>query len=167
MPTDINAKEAKEDFEAIINRYPSEKRYIMPIMHDLRRRYNYLPRTALEMTASHVGVPFSHVYSMATFYRAFSLVPKGRVNFKVCDGTTCHIKGSQIIIDEIFKNLHIKPGETTEDREFSLETVNCIGACAIAPALLANDKVYSRVTAASLKGIIKEYGGCIHNESNQ
>lgn len=146
-----------EEFEAIINQYPAAKRYIIPIMHDLNQRFNYLPRPALELTALHTGVPFSQVYSMATFYKSFSLVPRGKVHFKVCDGTTCHIKGSQILVDEIYKNLGIKPGETTADGEFSLETVNCIGACAIAPALLANDKVHSRVTASELTKIIAEY----------
>lgn len=167
MPTNNEVKETTEEFEKIINAYPHEKRYIMPIMHDLRKRYNYLPRKALEMTAVHVQVPFSQVYSMATFYRAFSLVPKGRVNIKVCDGTTCHIKGSQILIDEIYDTLGIRPGETTKDRDFSLETVNCLGACAIAPALVANGKVYSYVTPASLKKIIEEYRGYIHDSDKK
>lgn len=148
-----------EEFEEIIRRYPADKRYIMPIMHDLRQRYNYLPRAALEAAAKHTGVPFSQVYSMATFYKAFSLVPRGRITLRVCDGTTCHIKGSTILVDEIYRDLGIKPGETTPDQEFSLETVNCIGACAIAPALLANERVYSRVTAAGLKEIIEGYRG--------
>lgn len=148
-----------EEIEQIIRRYPADKRYIMPIMHDLRQRYNYLPREALEATAEHTGVPFSQVYSMATFYKAFSLVPRGRITLRVCDGTTCHIKGSTILVDEIYRNLGIKPGETTPDREFSLETVNCIGACAIAPALLANERVFSRVNAAGLKEIIEGYRG--------
>lgn len=159
MTSDLKPEETAEEFAKIIQQYPAEKRYIIPIMHDLRRSYSYLPRAALEMVATHVQVPFSQVYSMATFYKAFSLVPKGRINFKVCDGTTCHIKGSQVIIDEIYKNLGIKPGETTADREFSLETVNCIGACAIAPALVANDKVHARVTPATIRDIIEECRG--------
>ncbi|MGE5397931.1 MAG: complex I 24 kDa subunit family protein [Chitinophagales bacterium] len=153
-------EERPEIYQEIISKYPADKRYIMPIMHELRKRYNYLPKTALEMTAKHTGVPFSQVYGMATFYKAFSLVPKGRVILKVCDGTTCHIKGSTILVEEVYKNLGIKPGETTEDREFSLETVNCIGACALAPALLANNRVYSRVNADRLRKIISEYRRC-------
>lgn len=157
METDIYTENQGEEIHAIINKYPSEKRYIIAIMHDINRRFNYLPRQALELTAEHTKVPFSQVYSMATFYKSFSLRPRGKVHFKICDGTTCHIKGSQIIIDEIYNNLGIKPGETTADGQFSLETVNCIGACAIAPAVLANDTVHSRVTAAGLKQIIAEY----------
>jgi len=159
MATNGNQLETEEQFQEIITRYPTEQRYIMPIMHDLRNRYHYLPRKALEMAAAHLQVPLSRVYSVATFSKAFSLIRRGRVRLKTCDGTTCHIKGSQTIIEEVYKNLGIRPGETTPDREFSLETVNCIGACAIAPALIVNDKVYGKVTAASLKTIIREYGG--------
>ncbi|ABI69000.1 complex I 24 kDa subunit family protein [Syntrophomonas wolfei] len=156
-----------EGFRKIISGFPGEKRYIIAIMHELSRCYRYLPRSALELTAEYVGVPFSQVYSMATFYRAFSLQPRGRFNIKVCDGTTCHIKGSNILLDEIHKNLGIGPGETTADREFSLETVNCIGACAIAPALLVNERVYPRVNAAALKEIIKEYRGGGDNDHHE
>ncbi|HBQ26411.1 MAG TPA: hypothetical protein DD791_08465, partial [Syntrophomonas sp.] len=159
LETDALITNESEELDAIINKYPGEKRYIMAIMHDLSRHFNYLPRPALEATARHAGVPFSQVYSMATFYKAFSLVPRGKVHFKVCDGTTCHIKGSQIIIDEIYSRLNIKPGETTADLQFSLETVNCIGACALAPALLANGKVHPRLNAAGVRQVIAEYGG--------
>lgn len=158
MQTDLPTTDRSPDYNNIIKRYPAERRYIMPIMHDLNQRFNYLPRPALELTAVHTGVPFSHVYSMVTFYKAFSLVPRGRVHLKVCDGTTCHIKGSQMIVDEIFSNLGIRPGETTADGQFSLETVNCIGACAIAPAMLANDKVHSRLNAAEVRKLLAEYG---------
>ncbi len=144
---------------AIIKSYSAEKRYIIAIMHELNRNYRYLPRAALEMTAEYVGVPFSHVYSMATFYKTFSLVPRGRINLKVCDGTTCHIKGSSVLVEEIYRQLGIRPGETTPDGEFSLETVNCIGACALAPALLVGKRVYSLVNSSRLQEIIQEYRG--------
>ena len=112
----------------IINRYPPERRYILAIMQDLQKQFNYLPKDALQMTAEYVNTPMSVVYSMATFYKAFSLVPKGRVVLKTCDGTACHIKGSNIIIDEIYKTLGIRPGETTEDVDYSIETFNCLRA---------------------------------------
>lgn len=150
-----------QEMEQIIRRYPAERRYILAIMQDLQKRFNYLPKEGLQMTARHVNAPMSTVYSMATFYKAFSLVPKGRVNLKVCDGTACHIKGSQVLINEIYKCLGIKPGETTPDGEFSLETVNCLGACAISPVLVANQKVYAKVTPAAVREIIKEHGGRI------
>lgn len=164
---DFEHPENQAAMKAIIESYPGEKRYIMPIMQDLQKQFNYLPRTALEMTAEHVLVPFSRVYSMATFYKAFSLIPKGRTHFKMCDGTACHIKSSTVIIDEIYLQLGIRPGETTLDREFSLETVNCLGACAIAPVLVANDRVYAKITPTEVRRIIQEYGGhCDEPTSN-
>jgi NADH-quinone oxidoreductase subunit E len=156
MTAELRKEETAEEFHKLIQGYPPEKRYIIPIMHELRRCYQYLPRPALEMLADHMQVPFSQVYGVATFYKAFSLVPKGRVNLKLCDGTTCHIKGSQGLIDEIYRTLGIRPGETTGDRQFSLETVNCIGACALAPALIVDEKVYAQVSNARLQEIIEQ-----------
>jgi NADH-quinone oxidoreductase subunit E len=145
--------------EAVINLYPAEKRYTLAIMQDLQKKYNYLPKEALGLTAAYVHSPMSVVYSMATFYKAFSLVPKGRINFKACDGTACHIKASQVIINEIYVSLGIRPGETTDDGEFSLETVNCLGACALAPVLVVNHRIYAKVTPAAVHKIIDENRG--------
>jgi NADH-quinone oxidoreductase subunit E len=150
----------------IINSYPDEKRFILAMMQDVQRQYKYLPREGLQMIASYVDVPLTRVYSMATFYKAFSLVPKGRINFKVCDGTACHIKGSTVLIDQVFKHLGIRPGETTTDGEFSIETVNCLGCCALAPALVANEKVHPKVTSSGIIDIIKGYGGQGNATSN-
>lgn len=159
MVADVIAEETAEEFQRILDEYPREKRYIIPLLHDLRKRYRYLPELALEMTAVHFQVPFSHVYGIATFYRSFSLVPRGRYTLKVCDGTTCHIKGSPHIISEVFACLGIHPDETTRDRLFTMETVNCIGACALSPALLVDEKVFARVSPAGLKKIVDEYRG--------
>ncbi len=155
----------RQAMEKIINRYPPERRFILAIMQDLQKHLNYLPKEALKMTADHVNAPMTVIFSMATFYKAFSLVPKGRVVLKACDGTACHIKGSNVLIDEIYSCLGIKPGETTADGDFSLETVNCLGACALAPVLVANGKVYPKVTPAALRKIINEYRGQ-DNDSN-
>lgn len=159
MAVDPQQAAVQHSMERIVWQYPPEQRYILAIMQDLQKEFNYLPREALSLTADHVQVPLGKVYSMATFYKAFSLTPRGRINFKACDGTACHIKGSLVIIDELQKCLGIKPGETTADGEFSLETVNCLGACAIAPVLVANHKVHAKVTATAVREIIKTYGG--------
>jgi NADH:ubiquinone oxidoreductase subunit E len=153
-------------FTEILKNYPAEKRYILAMMQDVQGEYKYLPREGLQRIAAYVDVPLSRVYSMATFYKAFSLVPKGRINFKVCDGTACHIKGSNIIIDQVYKYLGIRPGETTADGEFSIETVYCLGACALAPALVANHKVHPKVTSSGIIEIIKSYGGPINATGN-
>jgi NADH-quinone oxidoreductase subunit E len=150
----------------IIDSYPGEKRFILAMMQDIQKHYNYLPREAMEMIAAHVNAPFSRIYSMATFYKAFSLVPKGRYNIKVCDGTACHIKGSNVLIDQVYKLLGIKPGETTEDGLFSIETVNCLGACAIAPVMVVNERVHPKVTSSSIIDIIKSYGGEVNEPTD-
>ena len=148
-----------DEIGIIIQSYPGEKRYILAMMQDLQRKCNYLPREALEQIARHVHEPLARVYALATFYKAFSLAPRGRYHIKVCDGTACHIKSSAVIIDQINGTLGIKPGDTAADGIFSLETVNCVGACAIAPVVVINDKVHSKVTSSGIVVIIKELGG--------
>lgn len=161
MSMAVNSQQAvnRQAIDEIVNSYPPERRFTLAIMQDLQKHFNYLPKDALKRTAAHVNAPLSVVFSMATFYKAFSLVPKGRVVLRVCDGTACHIKGSNVMIDEIYKILGIRPGETTPDGEFSLETVNCMGACALAPVLVANGKVHAKITPAALREVINEYRG--------
>ncbi|QCX34093.1 NAD(P)H-dependent oxidoreductase subunit E [Caloramator sp. E03] len=143
----------------IIKKYPREKRYTLAMLQDVQKHFNYIPRQALEMISEYVNTPLSNLYSMATFYKALSLKPKGKYVIKVCDGTACHIRSSMVLIDEIYNILKIRPGETTEDGMFSLETVNCLGSCAIAPVMVVNDKYYGKVSPAMVREIIKEYGG--------
>lgn len=143
-----------EEITGIILAYPGKKRYILAMMQDIQKKCNYLPREGLELIAHHVDTPFSRVYAMATFYKAFSLVPRGKYHLKVCDGTACHIKSSAVLIDQVRNTLDIQPGETTPDGVFSIETVNCIGACAIAPVLMVNDKIYSKVSSSGILDII-------------
>ncbi|AFV10667.1 NADH-quinone oxidoreductase subunit E [Thermacetogenium phaeum DSM 12270] len=155
----VNSQQAadREAMRKIVNSYPPERRHILAIMQDLQKHFYYLPKEALQMTAEHVNVPMTVVFSMATFYKAFSLVPKGRVVLKTCDGTACHIKGSNIVIDEIYKILGIKPGETTPDGQFSLETVNCLGCCSLAPVMMVNDQVYGHLTPDKTAEVIKKF----------
>lgn len=153
------ASRYKAEIESIIRSYPGEKRYILAMMQDLQKKCNYLPREGLEQIAEHAQTPFSRVYAMATFYKAFSLVPRGKYHIKVCDGTACHIKSSAVLIDQVYNTLRIKPGQTTEDGVFSIETVNCIGACAIAPVMVVNEKVYSKVSSSGILEIISVLRG--------
>jgi len=157
--TEEKTQQMAEAVQKILSRYPREKRYLLAILQDLQRSYNYLPRPALSQVAEYLQVPLSKVYSLATFYKAFSLVPKGRYTIRVCDGTACHIKGSTVLIDQIRATLGIRPGETSPDGEFSLETVNCLGACAIAPVMLVNEKVHAKVSTAAVAEIIAAYRG--------
>ena len=148
--------------EKIIKKYPADRRYLLAMMQDIQKEFNFLPKESLGLMAGYVNLPQAKVYSMATFYKAFRMVPKGRYCIKVCDGTACHIKGSNILIDQIYQLLNIMPGETTPDGEFSLETVNCLGACAIAPVMLVNGKVHAKVTSGKLAEIITWYREANH-----
>lgn len=148
--------------EKLINRYPTDRRYLLVMMQDIQKEFNFLPKESFNTIANHVHLPVAKVYSMATFYKAFSLVPKGRYCIKVCDGTACHIRGSNVLFDQIYQLLRIRPGETTLDGEFSLETVNCLGACAIAPVMLVNGRVHSKVSSGKLAGIINRYREADH-----
>ena len=141
--------------EALIEAYPRDLRFALAVMQDMQRLYNYVPREGLEALAKYLDCPLSALYSMATFYKALSLKPKGKHIIKVCDGTACHIRGSMNIISAIERELGINPDETTEDGEFSLELVNCVGACALAPVIVLDDKYYGNLTPESLSGIIK------------
>ncbi|MDI3480555.1 MAG: iron-hydrogenase subunit gamma [Tepidanaerobacteraceae bacterium] len=142
----------------ILEQYPPERRFLLAILQDIQKHYNYIPRPILEMLRDYLDVPLSKLYSVATFYKALSLKPKGRYVIKVCDGTACHLKSSQSIIDEIKKVLKIVPGSTTGDGKFSLETVNCLGSCAVSPVMVINDRFYGRVTPSRVREILEEYG---------
>lgn len=143
----------------MFEKYPKEQRYTLSILQDLQKEYNYIPKDLLIELSQYLDMPLSKLYSMATFYKALSLIPKGKNIIKVCDGTACHIRSSNSLLDELEKTLGIKPGETTKDGKFSLETVNCLGSCAIAPVMVINDKYYGKLTPSMVREILKEYGG--------
>ncbi len=143
----------------LFENYPKEQRYTLSILQDLQKEYNYIPKEKLIELSQYLDIPISKLYSMATFYKTLSLEPKGKNIIKVCDGTACHIRSSQTLLDEIENTLGIKPGETTKDGKFSLETVNCLGSCAIAPVMVINDKYYGKLTSSMVREILKRYGG--------
>jgi len=146
---------SREDIDSLLEAYPNERRYALAVMQDMQRRYNYVPREGLEALARHFGCPLAEFYSMATFYKALSLKPKGKHIIKVCDGTACHIRGSVNLINGISRVLKIEPGETTEDGLFSLELVNCVGACALAPVMIIDETYYGNVKNETLPDIFK------------
>ncbi len=148
---------SKEDIDGILKHYPREQRYSLAIMQDLQRRYNYIPREGMEALSEYLGCPLSNLYSMATFYKALSLKPKGRHIIKLCDGTACHIRGAVPLLDGLRRLLEIGEGETTEDGLFSLELVNCLGSCALAPAMVVDEAYYGNMTLEKLPGILEQY----------
>ncbi|TEB16402.1 NADP-reducing hydrogenase subunit HndA [Pelotomaculum sp. FP] len=159
MKTLAVKKEILSYTREVMANYPKEQRFTLAMLQDIQRKFKYIPRESLNQLADYLGIPLSKLYSMATFYKALSLQPKGEHVIRVCDGTACHIRYSMVIVDEIAKFLKINPGETTRDGKFSLETVNCLGSCAMAPAMVIDETYYGKVTPAKVREILNEFGG--------
>lgn len=146
-----------EDFITIFRAYPPQMEYALALLQDMQHRFGCVPREGLEAAAEYLSCPVSHLYSMVTFYKALSLKPKGKHIIKVCDGTACHIKNSISIAEEISSQLGIRPGDTTADGLFSLELVNCLGSCALAPVMLVDNRYYGKVTRQKIRKILAKY----------
>lgn len=141
----------------ICNTYKNEPTPLMPILSDIQKEFGYIPLDVQEIVANETGLPVSEIYGVVTFYSFFSLKPKGKYVIGVCLGTACYVNGSQQIIDKFADLLGIKPGETSEDGLFTLSALRCLGACALAPAITINGKVYPKVTVPEVDKIVKEY----------
>jgi len=148
----------EEKVKAIVRKYGNDKSFVIPILQDIQREFNYLPREALDALSTTLGVPQSLVFHLATFYRAFSLTPKGKYRMSLCMGTACHVRGAAQLGDHIERTLGIKPGETTKDLAYSYETVNCLGACALGPILVVNDEYHGQMTIAKTNKVLKSLG---------
>ncbi|QOX62687.1 NADH-quinone oxidoreductase subunit NuoE [Anoxybacterium hadale] len=149
--------ENEQRIKEIIIKYPAERRFSLAVMQDIQRAFNYIPKEAMIELSEYLNVPFSQLYSMATFYKALSLNPKGKYVIKVCDGTACHIRSSMVILSELQKLLGIEAGEITADGLFSVETVNCLGACALAPVMVVNGEYHGKLTPQDLSYILDGY----------
>lgn len=141
----------------IVERYKDEPTPTMMILEDIQREFGYIPLEVQELVSQFTGVPVSDIYGVVTFYSFFSMSPKGKYVIGVCLGTACYVKGGQLVLDKFSELLGIKPGETTEDGLFTLDILRCIGACAVAPAVSINGKVYPQVKVDNVKNIIAEY----------
>jgi NADH-quinone oxidoreductase E subunit len=135
---------------------------LLSILHNIQREWGYLPEEKLREIAVMLGMPLIDVCGVATFYKSFSLTPKGRHQIKVCLGTACHVRGANRILKEVERKLGIKPGETSEDGEFSLEIVMCLGCCAIGPVVVMDDRYYGKMTTAKLESMLMQLGGKVH-----
>lgn len=128
---------------------------LLSILQDVQKECGYLPEERLREIALMLGMPLIDVYGVATFYKSFSLTPRGRHLVKVCLGTACHVRGANRIVEEIGRKLAVRPGDTSEDGEFSLETVMCLGCCAIGPVVVVDGKYYGQVTPAKVESILR------------
>jgi NADH-quinone oxidoreductase E subunit len=146
-----------ERLESILSRYEGESADLIPVLQEIQDSYSYLPKDELTLVADRLNVPLTQIYSVATFYKMFSLVPKGEHQLKVCLGTTCHLRGGQRLVDSLSSRLGCEVGYTTKDGAFSLETVGCLGSCAQAPVMMIDDKYFARVTVDKVPKVLKLY----------
>ncbi|GAI07328.1 unnamed protein product [marine sediment metagenome] len=150
-------KQLEERVGSILGNYQRDKGMLISILQDIQAEYNYLPREALMEVSQGLDVPLSQVYSVATFFRSFSLTPRGRHLINVCLGTACHVRGAVRILEEIERELGIKPGETTENVKFSLETVNCVGCCALGPVVIIDGGHSGQMKTNKVKPLLENY----------
>ena len=146
-----------EKIDLILEKYGYKDGALISIMQDVQRMENYLPQETLYYISQKLEVPLSRIYHIATFYKSFSLEPRGRHIIKVCLGTACHLNGAVQNLEQIERTLNICDGETTLDNLFSLETVNCVGTCALAPVTMVDDDYYGAVTPGGVEKIISNY----------
>ena len=138
----------------VLRVYPQDPRYLLAILLDIQEKDKYLLTSAMKQTAEYLSVPDSRVYAVATFYSTLSMRKKGRKIIRVCMGTACHLRGSGSVLEEISKQLGIKTGETSANGEYTLETVNCVGACALAPVIIAEDRTYGKMSPAKVADVL-------------
>ncbi len=136
-----------------------EQRSLMGLLEEVQGRYRYLPQDALILISERMGVPLSQTYGVATFYNAFSLKPKGKHVISVCLGTACVVRGARKVLERIRDRLGIQPGETTEDGEFTLETVNCLGACALGPVTVVDGTYSGQMNSSKADALLREVMG--------
>jgi NADH-quinone oxidoreductase subunit E len=148
----------EERLNEILGRFKGDQGELIPALQQVQQAFGYVPEAAIDAIARFLHLPQVTVYGVATFYAQFKLTPSGRNIIRVCRGTACHVRGGARILREVEKQLGIKAGETTPDLEFGLETVACIGACALSPSMVVNDRVHGRVTTQKVKGILDAIG---------
>jgi len=141
----VGADTAKQ-LDKILSRYDGEKSDLIPILQEAQESFGYLPEGVMQKIARFLRLPESTVYGVGTFYAQFTFIPTGRKRVSVCRGTACHVRGGARILREVERRLGLKPGETSSDMEYSLETVACIGACALAPTMRIGKETYGQMT---------------------
>jgi NADH:ubiquinone oxidoreductase subunit E/NAD-dependent dihydropyrimidine dehydrogenase PreA subunit len=162
-PQKSQQQDAKKDLttddlkivDEIIKTYGRSPDVLIPVLQAVNEQYNHLPKNILKYVSQELEVPLSQTYHVATFYTSFSLKPRGKHLIKVCMGTACHVRGSPRVLDEIKRHLEIEPGETTDDGMFTLETVNCLGACALGPVVVVDD-TYHPVSSSKVEDFLKK-----------
>lgn len=144
------------EVQAILAEQRDGESSLLAVLEEVQGRYRYLPRDVLILVSERLDIPLSQVYSVATFYNAFSLKPQGRHKFQVCTGTACHVRGAVQVLDRLETQLGIRAGQTSPDLEYTLETVNCLGACALGPVVVADGSYARHMTASKVDRLLKQ-----------
>jgi NADH:ubiquinone oxidoreductase subunit E len=152
----MNMAKENELIEQIVDRYDADTGMLIPILQDLQADCGYLPLEHLNCLATRLDIPMSRIYAVATFYTSFRLAPKGQHDVTLCMGTVCYLKGAPKICEAISREFQVEPGNTTRDRLFTLQAVNCVGACALAPVMIVDGKYYDNVTPESALKVLHE-----------
>lgn len=143
-----------ERVDEIVASYQAKPTALIMILQEIQQELHYLPKEALERVSLKMDLAMSQIYGVATFYKAFSLEPRGRHHICVCTGTACHVRNSQSIVEKLERDLKVERGHTTADREYTLETVNCVGACALGPVLVADEKYWGHLTVSDVDKVL-------------
>jgi NADH-quinone oxidoreductase subunit E len=155
MDKDVIAAEAisLDNLPQQLEAYKKERRFLIPILQMVQKQIAYLPVEALRIVAAYLEISASEVYGVATFYNQFRFNPPGKYPFKICLGTACHVKGGEIILESFERKLDIQEGETTADREFSIERVACVGCCALAPVAMVGETIHGNMAPSKVEGL--------------
>ncbi len=157
----------KAKVKKIVEKYNSDKSFLVPILQDVQKELNYLSKEALNAVSYELDIPISRIYEVATFYKAFSLKPRGRYQLSLCLGTACHVRRAPLVKNHIERVLNLKAGETSPDLEFTFETVNCLGACALGPILVVNEEYHGQITISKTNKILKNLGKRIETDDEE
>jgi NADH-quinone oxidoreductase subunit E len=147
----------QDKIDQIIDKYQDDDSSLIQVLLEIQSENHWLPTEVLEKISEKLKVPLNRIRHIVTFYKAFSLVPKGRHEIHVCMGTACHVRGSSRILDEVHRNTGISPGETDSDLKFSLETVNCLGCCALGPVMVVDGEYHGKLAPAKVEDVLENY----------
>jgi len=156
MDNSVNTEDKAmvEDIHSMLRDLSHERSCLIPILQEIQGKHHYLNRSAMEMVAAHLKISTCEVYGVATFYNQFRFHPPGKHQIKVCLGTACHVRGGDIILENFERKLEINAGETTKDREFSIDRVACVGCCALAPVAIIDETVHGHMAPSKVEGLI-------------
>lgn len=149
--------EKDEKLTGILNKWKSGSDFLIEILQDIQKEYNYLPEEVVRTVSSELNVPLSRIYHIATFYKGFSLIPRGKHLLQVCVGTACHVQGAAKVLDSFESSLNIKASESTKDMKFALEAVRCLGCCGLAAVVTIDKDLYGQVRLGKVGKILKKY----------